>query len=63
MKNGLLLAAIGPQTIKTPVGIRACQNRLNEIVVAARNVDDFADEIQALREKIDFLQDNPEHYL
>lgn len=63
MKNVLLLSAIATRPIKTPVGIRACQKRLTEIVVAARTVDDFADEIQALREKIDFLQDNPEHYL
>jgi hypothetical protein len=48
------------QPITTPKTVRACLDRLHSL--DCRN-ENNADEIDQHREKIDFLRDEPDHYL
>lgn len=60
-KTAVILEASTPVNISTPKTVKACLARLRELSDA--NARLCAVEVQMLNDKIDFLRDEPDHYL
>jgi hypothetical protein len=60
--TSVVLEASTPLSITTPKTVKACRARLRELTLAGGILRHWA-ERNALLDKIDFLTDEPDHYL